>query len=143
MPLIGALRRVSHLRPLKWIDKLAPVYDTHFSPLKNKHQYWFGTMLLVRGKILMIMTVNPTTNPELTMLIPSIIIIVLNIVISIKSVYKQLKLRVLEGAVYMSLLLLSTGTLYKWEFNTSKTTLFNWVCLHSVLHHSCVEFDQS
>ena len=29
------LRRVSHLRPLKWINKLAPVYDAYFSPLKD------------------------------------------------------------------------------------------------------------
>ena len=34
---IQPLRRVSHLRPLKWIDKLAPVYDAHFSCLKDNH----------------------------------------------------------------------------------------------------------
>ena len=43
------LWRVSHLRLLKWIDKFAPVYDAYFSPLKDKHRYWFGTTLLVRG----------------------------------------------------------------------------------------------
>ena len=44
---IQPLRRVSHLRPLKWINKLAPVYDAYFSPLKDKYRYWFGAMLLV------------------------------------------------------------------------------------------------
>ena len=44
---IQPLRRVSHLRPLKWINKLAPVYDAYFFPLKDKHRYWFGAMLLV------------------------------------------------------------------------------------------------
>ena len=49
---IQPLRKVSHLWPFKWINKLAPVYDAYFSPLKNKHQYWFGAMLLVRGVLL-------------------------------------------------------------------------------------------
>ena len=120
---VQPLRRVSHLRLLRWIDRLAPVYDAYFSPLKNKHQYWFGTMLLVRGILLIIMTINPATNPEFTMFILSIIIIVLTIIASIKNVHKQMSVRVLEGAVYMNLLILSTGTLYKWESTTAKTTL--------------------
>ena len=37
------LRRVSHLRALKWITKFNPVYDAHLAPLKDKHHYWFGT----------------------------------------------------------------------------------------------------
>ena len=59
------LRRVSHLRPLKWINKLAPVYDAYFSPLKDKHRYWFGAMLLVRGVLLVLLTVTSVENPEL------------------------------------------------------------------------------
>ena len=34
---IQPLSRVSHL---KWINKLAPVYDAYFSPVKDKHRYW-------------------------------------------------------------------------------------------------------
>ena len=40
-----SLRRASHLRPLKWIDKFAPVCDAYFSPLKDKYGYWFGTII--------------------------------------------------------------------------------------------------
>ena len=53
---IQPLRRVSHLRPLKWISKLAPVFDAYFSPLKDKHQYWLGIMLLVRGILMALLT---------------------------------------------------------------------------------------
>ena len=120
---VQPLRRVSYLRPLKWIDKLAPVYDAYFSPLKNNHQYWFGTMLLVRGILLIVMTVNPATNPEFNVFILLIIIIVLIVIMSIKNVHKQIKVRVHEGAIYMNLLILSAGTLYKWESTISKTTL--------------------
>ena len=120
---IQILRRVSHLRPLKWINRFAPVYDAYFSPLKNKHQYWFGTMLLVRGILLVIMTVTPATNPELMVFILLVIMIVLLVIISVKNVYKKMKVRVLEGVIFMNLLILSAGTLYKWESTKSKTTM--------------------
>ena len=66
---IQTLRRVSHLRLLKWINKLAPVYDAYFSPLKDKYQYWFGTMLLVRGVLMVILTATSVANPELNVFI--------------------------------------------------------------------------
>ena len=62
LPLTQPLGRVSHLRPLKWINKLVPVYDAYFYPLKDNHSYWFGTMLLVRGIVL---TVTSVANPEM------------------------------------------------------------------------------
>ena len=120
---IQPLRRVSHLRLLKWINRFTPVYDAYFSPLKNKHQYWFGTMLLIRGILLVIMIVTAAANPKFTVFILSVIIIVLVIIMSVKNVYKKMMVRVLEGAVLMNLFILSVGTLYKWESTKSKTTL--------------------
>ena len=35
---IQPLRRVSHLRLLKWINKLTPIYNAYFFPLKDKHR---------------------------------------------------------------------------------------------------------
>ena len=37
---IQPLRRVSHLRLVKWINKLAPIYDAYFFPLKDKHRIY-------------------------------------------------------------------------------------------------------
>ena len=79
--------RVSHLRPLKWINKLAPVYDAYFSPLKDKHRYWFGTMLLVRGLLLVLLTVTSVYNPELNVFALFLLIAFLFYVISIKNVF--------------------------------------------------------
>ena len=120
---IQPLRRVSHLRPLKWINRLAPVYDAYLSPLKNKHQYWFGTMLFVRGLLLIILTASPMTNPEINVFILSVMLIILIVLLSIKNVYKQRMVRILEGANFMNLLVLSAGTLYKWESTKSKIKL--------------------
>ena len=30
-----------------------PVYDAYFAPLKHRHQYWFGVLLLARVALLM------------------------------------------------------------------------------------------
>ena len=56
---------VSHLRPLKWINRLAPVYDAYISPLKDKHWYWFRAILLIRGILLVLLTITSVDSPEL------------------------------------------------------------------------------
>ena len=120
---IQPLRRVSHLRPLKWINKLAPVYDAYFSPLKDKHRYWFGAMLLVRGILLVLLTVTSVDNPELNVFVLFLFIALLLSFISIENVYKQINVRVLESATLLNLIVLSSGTLYRWESYESRSTL--------------------
>ena len=134
---IQPLRRVSHLRPLKWINKLAPVYDAYFSPLKDKHQYWFGTMLFVRGILLIVLTVTSASNPELNIFILFLSIAFLFFFISVKHVYKRMTVRVLESATLLNLIVLSAGTLYKWESAKSKATLLE-VSLGFSLAQFCV-----
>ena len=91
---IQPLRRVSHLRPLKWINRLAPVYDAYFSPLMHKHQYWFGTMLLVRGILLVLLTIVSVANPKLNIFILFLFMAFLFFFISVKNVYKRMNVRV-------------------------------------------------
>ena len=120
---IQPLRRVSHLRPLKWINKLAPVYDAYFSPLKDKYLYWFGAMLLVRGILLVLLTVTSVDNPELNVFALFLFMAFLLYFISIKNVYKQINVRVLESATLLNLIILSSGNLYRWESYESRSTL--------------------
>ena len=120
---IQPLRRVSHLRPLKWINKLAPVYDAYFSPLKDKHQYWFGAMLLVRGILLIVLTVTSAANPELNAFVLFLFTVFLLFFIVVKNVYKQMTVRVFECAALLNLIALSAGTVYKWESTKSKMML--------------------
>ena len=46
------IQRKSHLRLLKWVPRLTPVYDAYFAPLKDKHHYWFGLLLVTRCLLL-------------------------------------------------------------------------------------------
>ena len=120
---IQLLRRVSHLRPFKWINKLAPVYDAYFSPLKDKHRYWFGLMLLVRGILLILLTVTSVANPKLNIFVLFLFIAFLFFFMSIKHVYKRMTVRLLENATLLNLIILSAGTLYQWESTESRLTL--------------------
>ena len=58
------IHRKSHLRLLKWIPKLTPVYDAYFAPLKDKHHYWFGVLLVTRCILLIIQIATYTTYPK-------------------------------------------------------------------------------
>ena len=120
---IQPLRRVSHLRPLKWLNKLAPVYDAYFSPLKDKHRYWFGAMLLVRGILLVLLTITSMNNPKLNAILLFLFTVFLLFFISIKNVYKQIDVRLVESATLLNLIVLSAGTLYKWESTESRSKL--------------------
>ena len=120
---IQPLRRVSHLRPLKWINKLAPVYDAYLDPLKDKHRHWFGAMLLVRGVLLVLLTVTSVDNPELNVFALFLFIALLFSFTSIKNVYKRMKVRVLESATLLNLIVLSAGTLYRWKSTDSRSKL--------------------
>ena len=51
------------------INRFIPFYDAYFAPLKDKHHYWFGTLLLVRIAILVSFTVISSTFPLLSLLI--------------------------------------------------------------------------
>ena len=53
----------SHLRPFKWVPRLTPVYDAYFAPLKDKHHYWFGVLLVTRCILLIILMATYTTYP--------------------------------------------------------------------------------
>ena len=63
------LRRISHLKVLKWISNFNPVFDAHLAPLKDKHHYWFGTLLILRGILLIIFTLTSADFPEMNLLI--------------------------------------------------------------------------
>ena len=106
------------------INKLAPVYSAYSSPLKDKHQYWFGAILLVRGVLLVLLTVTLVDNPKLNVFALFLFVAFLfYFIISIKHVYKRLDVRVPESSTLLNLIILSSVTLYRWESTDSKSNL--------------------
>ena len=41
------LQMFSHYKPLRWVNKLKPLFDAYTGPYKDKHRYWTGFLLLV------------------------------------------------------------------------------------------------
>ena len=107
--LVQWLRRLSNHRLLKWIPRLKPVYDTHFAPLKDNHQYWFGVLLLVRG-ILYIISLSP--NLSLNLLLMQVFVTLLLFYMALFKPYKSLRVLLLQSISFLNLILLSGGVLY-------------------------------
>ena len=110
--LIQCWRRISHLRLLRWINKFTPFYDAYFASLRNKHHYWFGTLLLVRGALLVVFTATSSTSPFLGLLILLITLSMLQLYMSIRHVHKFKLIRLFESISLLNLLLLVGCTLY-------------------------------
>ena len=121
--LIQCWRRISYLRLQRWISKFIPFYDAYFAPLKDKHHYWFGMLLLARGALLIIFTATSSTSPLVGLLILAISLVMLLFYMSVKPVYKSKIVRLFESASLSNLLVLVTYTLYIGDKNSGTTAL--------------------
>ena len=101
------LRTQTHRKGLRW---LKPFLDTYYGPFKDKHHYWVGIMLVVRGVLFVLFAsffaVESNVNLLLT-IISSIFLSTFPI-----SVYKVVYLAVLENSFFLNLGVLAAGTLH-------------------------------
>ena len=121
--LIQFWRRMSHLRLLRWINKFTPFYDAYFAPLKDKHHYWFGTLLLIRGALLIVFTASSSTSPRVGLLALAITLIGLLLYTSINPLYKSKLVRIFESTSISNLLVLISCTLYTGDIHSGMTAL--------------------
>ena len=119
------LRRFSHLRLLKWISKFNPVFDAHLAPLKDKHQYWFGVLLILRGVLLVIFTLTSADYPETNLLILFITTTTLFFYAMYFQFYKSKVTLLLEGLSLMNLILVAGCSLYVVAVHGDQSALIN------------------
>ena len=103
------LRKKSHLKLLKWVPKFNPIYDAHLAPLKDKHHYWFGILLIVRGVLLVILTLTYTVYPKINYIVLLIIASLLLFYSNYHRVYKNILVQ-LNESFFLLLLILISGT---------------------------------
>ena len=148
--------RVSHYRLLRWTIRFNPFYDAIFAPLKHKHQYWFGLLLLVRGIIFVIFASNfsiPNFN-GINLLILLICAGLLLFYMFSTSIYKNHALLVFHSSFFLNICFLSgfiifshTKTKVRSSMQTSATLIstgiafiqFCGIILYQIysLCHSC------
>ena len=105
--LLQWLRRLSHVRILKWVTRFHPVYDAYFAPLKHRHQYWFGVLLIVRGVLLVTFASTFGISNSINLLILLILGIVLLFYMALVQPYKSTALLLLQSSFVINLTLLS------------------------------------
>ena len=93
--------------------KLKPFLDAYFAPMKHKHCYWVGVLLLVRGILFLVFAVTPTNSSNIDLLATVITVCVLVGYLAYTGrVYQKKYLTLLEIFDFVNLIVLAAGTLY-------------------------------
>lgn len=105
------LLSASSHRALGWINKFKPLFDAYQGPYKDKHRYWPGFLLLVRGILFLIFSFNVLHGPNVILLV---IIVAMN-ALSVfgwvgGGVYRQWPLNALEFTFFLNLGILAATT---------------------------------
>ena len=117
------LRAVDHHRPLKMIARYKPVYDAYFAPLKDKHHYWFGTLLLVRGTLFLLSALTQSySDTSFSNYILVIVLVIVLVYLNYAQVYRRISIAIIESSFVINLILLFTGISF---FRNKSSLLFN------------------
>ena len=106
------LRRIPNFTVSKWITRYKPVIDAYFAPLKDKHHYWFGVLLLSRGILLLVSSLTANINPAVSLFLLHSVTILLLCYINYEQVYKRKSVLILESAFLINLIILTGGAMY-------------------------------
>ena len=101
------LRRLPHVGIIKWIMRLYPFYDSYFAPLKPKHQYWFGVLLLARGILLVTFASGLAFPANVNLLLILVFATLLSVYMARIHPYKNRATLLLNGSYILNLTLLS------------------------------------
>ena len=113
--LVPFLRGKSHLRPLHWINKFKPFFDTYYGPFKDKkqHHVWTGILLVSRVVILIVNASTSTSSPNANILAMTLIATTLQLYSAFADLlYKKWYLSVLETLYLFNLITLAGAFLF-------------------------------
>ena len=107
---VQVLRKYSHKRFLRWVNKFVPIFDAYLGPYKSKQGYWTGLLLLVRVILVAVFTANVFGNPAINIFFVSLITIFLILLnLGQSGVYKRNILTALELSYTVNLTLLAAA----------------------------------
>ena len=121
------LLRVNHKRGCRWVFKLKPFFDANVGPLKDKHLYWVGVLLLARAVLLLIfVTVASFGSSEGILICITIVSSVLILWDSFSGhAYKNWLLSLLENSFFVNLIILCVSTYYAKLTKCSRAPVVN------------------
>ena len=103
------LRKVPYSKPSQLITRYKPVFDTYYAPLKDKHHYWFGVLLLVQGILLFISSLTSNVYPNINLFLLLSFATLLLFYMSFMQVYRRTIVLIAESSFLLNLILLVSG----------------------------------
>ena len=104
------LRTQTHRKGLRW---LKPFLDAYYGPFKDRHHYWVGVLLVVRGVLFVFFASFFAIENNVNLLLIAITSVSIPIYTSITGrLYKKMYLTILENLTFLNLGVLGIGTLY-------------------------------
>jgi len=96
-----------------WVSKptVKTLLDTYYGPYQDKHRYWTGVLLLLRGILFVIFAFNILGDPSINLLCITTASLGITIVTRMTGqIYKKLWLDVLEASFILNLGILAAAT---------------------------------
>ena len=131
-----------------WISdyRVTTFLDVYHGPLKNKHRYWCGLLLVTRFFLFLVFAFNVNGDTSINTFAIALCLIGLLAMFFLFTVYKAWYLNVLEASLIINLLVLANGTYYvdisggnqKALTYTSVGVAFATFC-GIVVYHSCLQ----
>ena len=107
------LQRTTNYRVVRLFLKLKPFFDAYFGPLQDKHRYWVGLLLLIRGVLFVVFAITPTNSSTVDLLVTTATVFMILVYLTfVGHVYKNSYLTILENSFFLNLGILAVGTLY-------------------------------
>ena len=102
------LRTQTHRKRLRWFK---PFLDAYYGPFKDKHHYWVGVLLVVRGVLFVFFAYFFAIEDNVNLLLTIVSSISL-LALTGTSAYKTVYVSILENSFALNLGVLAGGTLY-------------------------------
>ena len=104
------LRTQTHRKYLRW---LKPFLDAYYGPFKEKHHYWVGVLLVVRGVLYICFAIFFAIENDVNLLLISITCGLVFMYVTIPGrLYAKVHLSFLENSFFLNLGVLAAGTFY-------------------------------
>ena len=116
------LIKLSNWRIFRWTVTLKPFFDWHYASLKDRHRYWYGVLLLVRGVLLVIFVPTSITAPKVNLLLLSLLAMLLLVYESSMRLYKNMSTRLFNGLCLLNLAILGASVIYTDLIKAKKST---------------------
>ena len=104
------LRTQTHRKGLRW---LKPFLDAYYGPFKDKHHYWVGVLLVIRGVLFIFFASFFAVENNVNLLLISISSLAILLYTSFtRRLYRKMYATILENLCFVNLGVLGIGTLY-------------------------------